>query len=385
MIEISDKKLCSGCHACYNACPTNAIEMKEDENGFKYPIVDKEKCINCGLCEKRCPIINKKEIKNEPKIYVCYNKDENIRMKSSSGGIFTLIAEEILNRKGVVFGVAFNNDFSCSHIMIENKEDLNELRTSKYFQSSVDNTYKKAKEILEQDRYVLYTGTPCQIEGLLAFLNKKYDKLYTQDIVCHGVPSPKVWKKYLEYRKKIDGEEPTQINFRDKKQEGWHLFSLSFKYKDTEYAQNQKKDIFMKAFLRDVCLRESCYSCIFRKKHRLSDITLADCWGIKKIKPEFDDDKGTSIIMVNSEKGKELFEIFKNSINYFETTMENAIMSNPAIIKSPAKNKNREKFFSNINKMDFDKLVKKYVPDPSFFRRCVRKVKRVIKKVLKRH
>lgn len=384
MIKINDKKLCSGCHACYNTCPTNAIKMEDDENGFKYPVIDKEKCVNCGLCEKVCPIINKTEIINEPNIYVCYNKDEKIRMKSSSGGIFTLIAEEILNKNGVVFGVAFDNNFSCSHIMVESKEDLEKLRTSKYFQSSINDTYKKAKEILEQGRYVLFTGTPCQIEGLLAFLNKKYDKLYTQDIVCHGVPSPKVWRKYMEYRKKIDGEEPKNINFRDKKQEGWHLFSLSFKYSENEYAQNQRNDIFMKAFLRDVCLRESCYSCSFRKEHRLSDITLADCWGIQRIKPEFDDDKGTSIIMINSKKGKELFENIKSSTNYYETTMENAIMSNSAIIKSPVYNKNREKFFSNLDKMNFDKLVKKYVPDPSFFKKCLRKIKRMIRKITNR-
>lgn len=384
MIDIQDKSKCSGCHACYNKCPKKAIKMQEDENGFLYPVGDKEKCINCGLCDRVCPIINKKNKENDVKVYACYNREEEVRAKSSSGGIFTLIATEILNRKGAVFGVSFNEDFSLSHIKIEIEDELDKLRTSKYFQSSINDTYKEAKLELDNDRYVLFTGTPCQIEGLLAYLGKDYEKLYTQDIVCHGVPSPKVWKKYMEYRANIDKETPEKINFRDKKQEGWHLFSLSFKYKNSEYAQNQKQDLFMKAFLRDVCLRESCYKCSFRKEKRLSDITLADCWGIKKIKPELDDNKGTSLILINSEKGKEIFEIIKDSMEYFETTMEKAIESNPAIIKSPNENKNRKRFFDNLETMTFDVLVKKYVPDPSFIKKIGRKFKNIIKKVIKK-
>jgi len=300
VINIEDKSMCSGCHACYNKCPKNAIKMVEDENGFKFPVVDESLCINCGLCNKACPIINKQNIDNQPKIYACYNKDENIRAKSSSGGIFTLIATEILNRGGVVFGASFNDDFSLSHQYIESVDQLDKLRTSKYFQSTIGDTYKKVKEFLKEDRYVLYTGTPCQIEGLKSYLGEDYEKLYTQDIVCHGVPSPKVWKKYMDYRAMIDKKTPKKINFRDKKQEGWHLFSLSFQYEDGEYAKNQKEDIYMRAFLKDVCLRDSCYKCSFRKEHRVSDITLADCWGIRNIKPELDDNKGISLIKVSS-------------------------------------------------------------------------------------
>ena len=210
MIEISKKSKCSGCHACYNICPKNAINMQVDENGFKIPIVDKSKCVNCGMCDRACPIINKNIIDNEPKVYVCYNKNENIRYKSSSGGIFTLIAREILQRKGIVFGAAFNEDFSVSHMYIDDIEKLDMLRRSKYVQSSINDTYRQAKEFLEAGRFVLFTGTPCQIEGLLAYLGKQYNKLYTQDIVCHGVPSQKVWRKYLDYRAKIDNEKPVE-------------------------------------------------------------------------------------------------------------------------------------------------------------------------------
>lgn len=384
MIKIDEKKSCSGCHACYNVCPQNAIEMLEDEKGFKYPKINKENCIDCGLCEKVCPIINNMKKENKAQIYACYNKNEEVRVKSSSGGIFTLIAEEILKRDGVVFGATFNEDFSVSHTYIEKFEDLDKLRTSKYVQSIIGDTYKNAKEFLDNDRYVLFTGTPCQIEGLLRYLKKDYKKLYTQDIVCHGVPSPKVWKKYLQYRLKTDNESPLKINFRDKEQEGWHLFSLSFKYKDYEYAKNQNMDDYMRAFLKDVCLRDSCYNCSFRKENRFSDITLADCWGIKKIKPELDDNKGTSLILINSEKGKELYSIIEKNLESFETNMEKAIESNPAIVKSPIVNKNREAFFDNLDNYDFNELVKKYVPEPNFIQKCTRKIKRIIKKVIKK-
>ena len=380
MINIEKKINCSGCHACYNICPKNAIKMEVDEKGFRYPIVNKEQCVNCGLCEKVCPIITKNQINNNPRIYVCYNKNEEIRAESSSGGIFSLIANEILSRNGVVFGAAFSQDFLVSHISIEKKDDLDLLRRSKYVQSSINDTYKEAKKFLDDGRFVLFTGTPCQIEGLLAYLKKDYDKLYTQDIVCHGVPSPKVWKTYLKYRKNKDGEKPISINFRDKKQEGWHRFSLSFKYKNFEYSKNQTQDLFMKVFLRNLCLRDSCYECSFRKEHRLSDITLADCWGIKNIKPNMDDNKGVSLILVNSNKGQELYNCISDSIESYETTMEKAIESNPSIIKSPNINKNREKFFENIDNMDFDKLVEKSMPKDSLIKKFFRKIKNILKK-----
>ena len=383
MIEIDERYKCSGCHACYNICPKNAIEMVEDEKGFKYPVINTEKCINCGLCEKACPILNKKTIENKPKVYACYNKNDEIRMKSSSGGIFTLIAEEIIKRDGVVCGAAFDEQYGLSHQFAESIEDLEKLRTSKYFQSSIEDTYRRTKEYLINDRYVLFTGTPCQIEGLLSYLGKKYDKLYTQDIICHGVPSPKVWKKYMEYRKNIDHKTPKKINFRDKKQQGWHLFSLSFNYGDTEYAKNQKEDIFMRAFLKDVCLRDSCYQCSFRKQNRLSDITLADYWGIENVLPDMNDDKGTSLVLINSEKGTELMEKIKSDIVYKEVTIDDAIASNRALIKSPAYNKYREKFFNELDSSDFEKLVLKYTPKPSIIRRCINKGKRCIKKIIK--
>ena len=216
MIEITEKSNCCGCTACANKCPRNAIKMVEDDKGFLYPYIDRKKCINCGLCDKVCPIINKRKTENYPKAYAAINKDEKIRLNSSSGGIFSALANYILEEQGIIFGAAFSDDFLVKHIMIDNKDDLYKLRTSKYLQSSLGDIYKEVEKKLNEGKKVLFTGTSCQINGLYGYLNKIYENLYTQDIICHGVPSPKVWKNYLKYRQEKDLESPTKINFREK-------------------------------------------------------------------------------------------------------------------------------------------------------------------------
>lgn len=382
MIDIKNKEKCSGCHACYSVCPTKAIKMVEDEKGFKYPVVDKSKCVNCRLCEKVCPIINKMTVKNEPKAYSCYNKNDEIRSKSSSGGIFTLLANRILEKNGVVFGASFTNEFMVEHIYVEKEDKLYKLRGSKYLQSIIGDSYKQVKKFLEEGRYVLFTGTPCQVEGLITYLNKKYEKLFTQDIICHGVPSPKVWKRYLEYRKNKDVEEPLEINFRNK-DNGWKNYNLKFRYKEHEYKNNQNMDKYMQAFLKNVSLRESCYNCSFKKINRLSDITLADFWGIEKVNPEMFDDKGTSLVIVNSEKGKELFKEIQNEVVKEEVNLYETIKYNPSMITSSKPDKNREEFFENLEKMDFNELVNKYTEKPNFVLNCISKGKKIVKKILK--
>ena len=235
MIDIGKK--CSGCYGCYNICPKDAIEMKADEKGFKYPVVNKEKCIGCKLCLKVCPVLNKKDSSNLPISYASYSKNIEVREKSSSGGIFSLLACYILDNGGVIYGAAFNNRWQVEHIRVDNKDDLQKLRTSKYLQSNINDAYKLAKEDLDNDNFVLFTGTPCQVNGFICYLKgKKYAKLYTQDVICHGVPSPKVWAKYLQFRKKKDGVSPTKINFREK-EKGWGLFSMFFKYKNKKYEE----------------------------------------------------------------------------------------------------------------------------------------------------
>lgn len=385
MIEIKDTEKCSGCSACYNCCPVGAIVMRADSKGFKYPQVNKDKCIKCNKCSNICPVININKNNNENKslrkAYACYNKEEKIRLESSSGGVFTLLAIEILNQGGIVFGAALDDEFKVRHICIKDKVDLYKLRTSKYVQSEINECYKLAKEYLDKEQKVLFTGTPCQLGGLDAYLGKEYKNLYKQDIICHGVPSPLVWEKYKEFRKKIDNKKPIYINFRNK-DSGWKIYNLMFKYsEEDEYKKNQHEDLFMQAFLRDACLRDSCYNCSFKSKDRNTDITLADFWGIDKIRPEINDDKGLSLVIVNTEKGMKLFETLKDDLVIYEMDFEESINYNKSMFKSVAKPKNRDKFFENLDKLSFDKLVKKYTinKNGNLLKRIIRKLKKKIK------
>lgn len=384
MINIQEKSNCCGCHACFSKCPKNAIEMIEDEKGFKYPQIDKEKCINCGLCDKVCPILSNKTKTNTPKAYACINNNEQIRIQSTSGGIFTLLAESIINKNGVVFGASFNDDFLVNHTYVDKINDLYKFRGSKYVQSSINDSYKKAKEFLDADRYVLFTGTPCQIEGLINYLGKEYEKLYLQDIICHGVPSPKVWKKYKEYKEKQFDASLNKMNFRDKSAEGWNKYHLKMQFNnENSYDIIHGNDSYMKAFLGHLSLRESCTSCKFKKENRLSDITLADFWGINNIKPEMNDEKGTSLVIVNSEKGRALFELIKGSIKFEEVDFKEAIKYNPSMVRVSSKCDNSDKFFAGLDAEDFDELVKGCLPKIGFVKKLKAKVKRALKKVIK--
>ncbi len=381
MIEIIEKSKCCGCHACYNACPKNAITMQEDTKGFLVPVVDKNKCIDCKICEKVCPILNTKENNNKPIAYACYNKNETVRLDSSSGGIFTLIATYVIKNGGIVFGASFNNDNLVEHIEIDKVEDLYKLRGSKYVQSKIGDTYKKAKEYLENGRLVLFTGTPCQVEGLYSFLRKEYQNLYTQDIICHGVPSPKVWKEYLKYRLGKEDIGKIDINFRNK-DNGWARFNLVLTNKEYKYKKYHSTDLYMRAFLKNISLRESCYNCSFKKENRVSDITLADFWGINSILPNFNDDKGVSLVMVNSNKGNNVFEEIKENILYEKVDFKKAISMNPSMTQSVKSNSNRESFFNGLGKYEFEELVNKYVKKNSIILRGVNFAKRMVKKII---
>lgn len=378
MIEIKDKKDCSGCNACKNICPKNAIEMVNDEKGFRYPRVNRDLCIECNLCNKICPVKNELKINNNPIAYACYNKNLEERLNSSSGGIFILLAKQILEKGGYVVGATYDEEFNVKHTIINDFKDIKLLQTSKYVQSDVGDIYIRVKELLEGGKHILFTGTPCQIEGLNSFLGKKYDKLYLQDIICHGVPSPLVWKKYIAYRSEKDNEKPININFRNK-DNGWKKFNLKFQYTNKEYKNNQTKDYYLLAFLKNVILRDSCYDCSFKKKNRISDITLADFWGIENILPDLFDDKGTSLVIINSDKGKELFEKIDKDIVKKEISFEDAIKFNKNMTFSVEKNKNRDKFFENLNNISFDKLCKKYVLDNKLRNKVLRVIKRLVK------
>lgn len=382
MINLINKEKCTGCYTCYSICPQECIVMDSDTEGFWYPVVDINRCTDCGLCEQVCPLIIKNTVNNSPVAYACINKNEKVRLESSSGGVFTLIAEKVIEAGGIAIGARFDEKFNVIHDFVETKEELAKIRGSKYVQSKIGNTYIKTKEFLNQGRKVLFSGTPCQVAGLTSYLGRGYDCLFAIDLICHGVPSPVVWQKYINYREKKAGSRTRRIDFR-RKDEGWKLYSLLFKYQNgKEYIQTLNKDLYMRAFLKDVCLRPSCYDCQFKTLNRQSDITLADFWGIQNVLPEMDDDKGTSLIFVNSGNGCEMFKEIKDDIIYEEVDMEKAVRFNLAVVKSAKYNPQREGFFKDLDRLPFDQLVKKYCSD-FLYVRAKKKAKEVVRTVLK--
>ncbi|WPC43290.1 Coenzyme F420 hydrogenase/dehydrogenase, beta subunit C-terminal domain [Clostridium sp. JS66] len=383
MIEIKSKKLCTGCSACANICPNHTIIMETDNEGFLYPKVDKENCVKCGLCEKVCHILHTSKLFNNPIAYAGYNKDERIRMESSSGGIFTLIAEHIIDKCGVVFGAAFDEHFNVEHIVVDNKKDLAKLRASKYVQSKIGYTYSQAKDFLEQNRLVLFTGTPCQVAGLKSYLGKDYDNLICQDVICHGVPSPIVWKKYMIFREKKASSPIKFISFRNKTK-GWMNFSLFIMHENgSKYISTINKDMYLVGFNKNLYLRPSCYECYYKTEQRQADITLADFWGIQNLMPEINDDKGISLLLIHSSKGKIVLDKVKNKLVYKQVEFKSAIKYNPAMVNSMQTNKNRDKFYEELNAVDFDKLMKKYCTEKLSVR-TKKKTKFLIKKVVRR-
>ena len=355
MIKIARKEECTGCHGCYNVCPKKCIDMNFDEEGFLYPSVDSDKCLECGLCEKVCPIIHIVEVENDPIAIGCYNKDEKIRMESSSGGIFTLISELVIQSGGVVFGAEFDENYNVRHSYVDNMEDLQKFRGSKYVQSTIGNSYYDVKKFLEQGRQVLFSGTPCQIAGLKRYLRKDYDNLICQDIVCHGVPSTYVWEHYKKFI--ANGRRISGVKFRDKST-GWKTYSLQIDFDDgSSYNDIGNENSYIKGFVKDFYLRPSCYECKYKTLHRESDISLADFWGIEANEPELDDNKGTSLIFINSDKGRITFEDIKKDIVFKILDIKKAITHNPSACKVSLYNKKRLSFYRKYKKIKFDLLI----------------------------
>lgn len=372
MINILYKKDCCGCASCVQVCPKQCLSMNEDCEGFLYPKVDSAACVDCGLCEKVCPVINKGYTIVPLATYAAKNKEEKIRYKSSSGGVFTLIAEQILADGGVVFGAQFNENWQVVHDYTETVEGLEAFRGSKYVQSVIGDNYKYAKQFLLEGRKVLFSGTPCQIAGLKKYLQKEYENLLTLEVVCHGVPSPKVWKDYLEYRRAqhVVGKNSvplsinelpviTGISFRDKTK-GWKKFGFKIFYAASETAENSvsksanidnceitpfNEDIFMKGFLKNLYLRPSCYQCMARQSKSGADIAIADYWGIQRIHPELDDDKGVNLVLINTQKGQTYFDAIAATLTYTISDYRKAIANNPCIVKSVAEPSQRILFW----------------------------------------
>lgn len=356
----TQKKDCCGCGGCMQICSRNAIEMIQDDEGFAYPNINSERCIECGLCENVCPIKNV-STKNDDVLgsYVGYAKNDNIRMNSSSGGVFSLLAENIISDDGVVYGAAFDESFSVHHIGIDCIEDLRYLRGSKYLQSRTENTFKEVKVILENGRKVLYTGTACQIAGLKQYLNKEYKDLITVDVLCHGVPSPKVWDYYLEKKRQENNTEIRYINFRNKRN-GWKKFEVKIDYLNSnKYEKVYSEDPYMLFFLEEMCLRPSCHNCLFKKLERPTDLTIGDCWGIENYMKQMDDDKGTSVIFTHTKKGEEMLKSIWDKMKICKGEKDSLLSPNADSRKSVVAHPNRKLFFELLNKnASIDELIK---------------------------
>lgn len=387
MIIINNKTNCCGCSACAQACPKKCIKMLADTEGFLYPTVDNVLCINCGLCEKVCPIINaENKSENLLSAYAGYINDDTVRLNSSSGGLFTPLAEYVLSQNGVVYGAAFDNNQHVQHIRVDSEEDLNLLRGSKYVQSDINNTYIEAKYDLDNGIFVLFTGTACQISGLKQYLKKDYNNLLTVDVLCHGVPSPKVWEKYLEEHKKKASSSVQQTFFR-RKNYGWKRYAVELKFSNsTAYLKEFREDSFMKLFLGNICLRPSCYDCKFKALERDSDLTIGDAWGIDQVMPELDDDKGTSVILVHTEKGQELLGLIINKLVIKQGDVNVLLPPSADSRKSVKEHPGRKEFFDQFNKgKTCDKLANSYFPPISSFKKLFRKIKGKIKTIVLQH
>lgn len=362
---LDDMESCYGCGACFNVCPTKAIDMRENMEGFEEPVIDAEKCISCGKCKKVCPSLNCQYSNNpEPDIYA-FSAEEKILYDSSSGGIFTFLAEYVLQAGGYVIGAAYDSQFFVNHVIIHNVEELDKIRRSKYLQSSTGETFQKTKELLENGEYVLYSGCPCQIAGLLCFLGRDYDRLYTVDLLCHGVPSPKLFQEHL--KNSYGGVENIEdVEFRSR--EGWMtLFRTKLKSGDvrTSYIN---KSIYMQSFLQDVNLRASCLQCQYSKLPRQGDVTIGDLWSAASLNLSFEYRKGVSVVLINNKKGKVLFHSclsnpayqFKIQKIYGEDLEESCnikLLNTNIFYPSASKNGivKRQKFFSDYFVMGFER------------------------------
>ncbi|MGM9568835.1 MAG: Coenzyme F420 hydrogenase/dehydrogenase, beta subunit C-terminal domain [Phascolarctobacterium sp.] len=356
MIELHDKADCTGCSACANICPRGCITMKADNEGFLYPKVNTDMCVDCGLCEEVCPMLSKPVPHDIKGVYGAKNKDDSVRFTSSSGGMFTVFAEEVIRNGGVVFGAALDDNHIVKHIMVDSIEALEKLRGSKYVQSIIADTYAKVRALLRSGKKVLFSGTPCQIAGLKKYLIKPFDNLITIDLVCHGVPSPMVYKKHLAELSSKAGEPITCVKFRDKSN-GWKQGETLFFTEHHKMGAPKRQEPYMRLFLNNVIIRPSCGQCAFNNKRSQADITIADYWGIDKQFPEFDDDKGVTLVIVNTDRGASLFESIKDNASVLATDYEKGAEFNWAVVKSLPLHKKREYFFKNIEKYSINELV----------------------------
>ena len=381
---LCEKSACTGCAACAAACLQNCIRMVPDFEGFLHPTIDLSFCNECKRCIRTCPVLHNNLTDKEnnsdseaffgdttadhvsekvsyPVVFASWHLNDEIRKISSSGGVFTALAGHILSKGGIVVGAAFDEAFAVHHILIEKSSELYRLRGSKYVQSEVNPSFlRQIRYLLEHGRQILFSGTPCEVEGLRKYLNKSYENLYCCDLICHGVPSPLLFKSYIK-EKELNGSRLVEVCFRDKSK-GWKQFEVLHRLQNGKCeAISVFTDPYMRAFLRDYALRNSCYECRYKNTFRVGDITIADFWGVSKQYPQYDlEDKGTSLVLVNNEKGKALLNESSSELFIGIADLDTAISGNPCLVKQCYRPPQRESFYKDLKMMPYSKLLKKY-------------------------
>lgn len=366
---VTDKGKCCGCGACAASCSKDAIRLKEDKNGFLYPYIDKEKCIGCGLCKSVCIFGNKEtggfaKAEESQSVYAVVNKNTEILKNSSSGGAFAAIAQYIFDKNGVVFGSAWGDDMMPVHIPVESMEELFSIQGSKYVQSNMEASYKQVKHLLMEDKYVLFSGTPCQCDALRSFLGKTYDKLYCVELICHGVPNAHYFHEFVEYLQEKYNGKIKDIKFRDKRK-GWGAL-LKITYIDnhgiekTKYLKPEECYYYYYYFYKGLFFRESCYSCPYACSERKSDFTIGDFWGVTKFHSEFNSLEGVSVLIVSGEKGKNTINELKDHLTIVESSMDYVMEENGQICKASAKDISYEKLLDIYRRDGTKKFAEEY-------------------------
>ena len=388
MINTTDKSKCCGCCACVDICAHKAITLKTDIEGFWYPEVNANQCIECGLCVKICPELNIDQLKKNDyhtpaKTIAAIHKRMDVRWDSTSGGAFSALADAMYEQGGYVSGAIYNDDFSVRNYISNNPEDLVKLRSSKYLQSKAEGLYTEIRTLLRNGERVLACGTPCQMAALRSFLRKDYENLIIVDFICRGVNSPKVYRKYLDSLERKHGGKVVYVKAKNKEL-GWRNLTRKVVFDNgAVYYGVSMEDDFRRGYHTNVYCRPSCYTCQYKGFPRMSDITIADYWGIEKVDPNLDNNIGTSMILLNSKKGEDFFELVKDKLEYRETSFQSILPGNPALVSplSPAKI-DREQFFIDLDKGTFEEVTEKYFPLTPQKTGITRQIKNFVKKLL---
>ena len=387
-MRLPNHEACTGCGSCAAVCPKGCIQMTADDEGFFYPQIDQDQCVDCKKCESACAVLHPPKVGDTAQIHAAQNMDSVIRQESSSGGVFTALAELFIRKGGAVCAAVYNEDFSVEHKIAFTVEEIAPMRGAKYVQSYAGHLFQQLKQLLANGRPLMFVGTPCQCAGLRAYLGQEHENLLLVDMICHGVPAPSVWKAYLARRRALDaeGSEIAAINLRDKST-GWSKYAYSVKFQYTDgrvYSVQQGQDPYMRGFVGDLYLRPSCSHCSFKGINRCSDLTLADCWGIWDSHPAFDDNKGTSLVLLQSPKGRTMWQRVSDQFQCVTLSAEAVAQCNPSAVTSATPHDLREEFFARLRAGEpVDELIWAVLLPPTPPRQGI--IKRVLNRILSRH